>query len=250
MLEGLKNSVCDANLELVRRGLVFATWGNASGIDRESGRVVIKPSGLPYGAMRPEDMVVTDLEGRTAEGALRPSVDLAAHLVLYRAFPEIGGIAHTHSHYATCWAQARRPIPCLGTTHADYFYGEVPLAAALGAAEVADAYERHIGEKAVAGLAGRAPAVVPGRAAGRPCALRLGQKPGGSSRKRGHPRGNRAHGVAYPGHQPRGRPHRTLPARQAFPAQTRGERLLRAAGIAASRSHGSLKSALLQRALL
>ena len=162
MLDSLKEHVCAANLDLVRRGLVFATWGNASGIERDTGYVVIKPSGVHYDTMRPEDMVVTDLEGDILEGTLRPSVDLPAHLALYNAFPELGGIAHTHSHYATSWAQARKPIPCFGTTHADYFYGEVPLADALTEAEVAADYERHIGEAALRCLAGRNPLHFPG----------------------------------------------------------------------------------------
>ena len=149
MLEALKTQTCEANLALVRSGLVLQTWGNASAIDRKAGRVVIKPSGVAYDLMHPEDMVVVDLDGDVAEGALRPSVDLPAHLVLYHAFPEINAVVHTHSHYATCFAQARRPIPCFGTTHADYFYGEVPLTEPLTEAEVEEDYERHIGEAIV-----------------------------------------------------------------------------------------------------
>jgi L-ribulose-5-phosphate 4-epimerase len=146
MLESLKKEVCDANLTLVREGLVFQTWGNASAISRAEGLVVIKPSGVSYDKMRPRDMVVVDLEGKVVEGDLKPSVDAPTHLTLYKVFATVGGIAHTHSHYATCWAQARRPIPCLGTTHADYFHGEVPLADPLTADEVAEHYERNIGE--------------------------------------------------------------------------------------------------------
>lgn len=148
MLEELKRRVCEANLELVRLGLVFETWGNASAIDRERGLAVIKPSGVDYGVMAPEHMAVVDLDGRPAEstGPLKPSVDTATHLALYRAFPAVNGVVHTHSHYATCFAQARRAIPCLGTTHADYFHGEVPLAPPLTEAEVSEEYERHIGE--------------------------------------------------------------------------------------------------------
>ncbi|MCX5758841.1 MAG: L-ribulose-5-phosphate 4-epimerase AraD [Candidatus Hydrogenedentes bacterium] len=146
MLEGLKEAVCEANLELVRKGLVLLTWGNASAIDRAQGLVVIKPSGVPYETMRPEDMAVVDLEGRVVDGARKPSVDTATHLVLYHAWPDIGGVVHTHSHYATCWAQAGRPIPCFGTTHADFAYGEVPVADPLTNEEVAEEYERHIGE--------------------------------------------------------------------------------------------------------
>jgi L-ribulose-5-phosphate 4-epimerase len=149
MLEGLKREVCDANLELVRRGLVLMTWGNASGIDRGRGLVVIKPSGVAYETMRAEHMVVVDLEGRVVEGDFKPSVDMPTHLVLYRAWPGIGGVVHTHSHYATCWAQAGRPIPCFGTTHADFAHGDVPVTDALTKEEVARDYERNIGEAIV-----------------------------------------------------------------------------------------------------
>ncbi|MCX5768937.1 MAG: L-ribulose-5-phosphate 4-epimerase AraD [Candidatus Hydrogenedentes bacterium] len=144
-MESVKRAVCEANLELVRAGLVLMTWGNASAVDREKGLVVIKPSGVPYDGMQPEDMVVVDLDGRVVEGAHRPSVDTPTHLVLYRAWPEVGGVVHTHSHCATCWAQACQPIPCLGTTHADFAHGEVPVTDCLTAAEVADGYEANIG---------------------------------------------------------------------------------------------------------
>src|SRR6266705_2678079 len=120
-LDKLREEVLEANLELVRRGLVLYTFGNASGISREDSLVVIKPSGVSYERMKPEDLVVTDLHGKIIEGPLRPSSDLATHIVLYKAFPKIGGISHTHSEYATAWAQAGKAIPCLGTTHADYF---------------------------------------------------------------------------------------------------------------------------------
>ena len=146
MLEALKKVVCQANLELVRSGLVLMTWGNASGIERESGLVVIKPSGVDYDIMRPKHMVVVDLEGNVVEGDYKPSVDTPTHLALYKAWPELGGVVHTHSHFATSWAQACRPIPCFGTTHADFAYGEVPVTDALTAEEVADRYEHHIGE--------------------------------------------------------------------------------------------------------
>lgn len=145
MLDTLKSRVFEANLELVRRGLVLMTWGNASGIDRERGVVVIKPSGVDYDAMRPEQMVVTDLDGCPVDGSLKPSVDLPTHLALYKAFENVGGIVHTHSHYATCWAQACRPIPCFGTTHADHFHGEVPITEGLTEAEVSSDYEASIG---------------------------------------------------------------------------------------------------------
>src|SRR5580658_4363110 len=136
MLESLREQVLEANLEIVRRGLVLYTFGNASGLDREQGLVAIKPSGVPYETMKPSDMVITDLDGRIVEGTLRPSSDLATHLLLYREFPAIGGVIHTHSEYATAWAQAGREIPAYGTTHADYFYGPVPVTEELTAEEI------------------------------------------------------------------------------------------------------------------
>lgn len=145
LLSGLRQEVLQANLELVRRGLVLHTFGNASGIDREQGLVVIKPSGVPYEEMKPEDLVISDLQGKAVEGKLRPSSDLPTHIVLYRAFPRIGAVAHTHSEYATAWAQARRSIPCLGTTHADYFHGAVPVTKALSSEEIASGYEENTG---------------------------------------------------------------------------------------------------------
>jgi len=144
-LPALREAVLDANLELVRRGLVISTFGNASGIARDENLVVIKPSGVPYETMKPEHLVITDLDGVPVEGGLRPSSDLDTHLVLYKAFPEIGGVAHTHSEYATAWAQARRPIPCFGTTHADYFHGPIPVTAVMSDAEVASDYEENTG---------------------------------------------------------------------------------------------------------
>ena len=145
MLEDLKKSVCDANKELPRYGLVTFTWGNVSAIDRNSGLLVIKPSGVEYDRLTPEDMVVVDLEGRTVEGRYKPSSDTPTHVELYKAFPEIGGIVHTHSTYATGWAQAGRSIPCYGTTHADYIYGEVPCVRCLTADEIAENYEENTG---------------------------------------------------------------------------------------------------------
>ncbi len=145
MLEALKQEVLEANLELVRRGLVFGTWGNASGFDRAEGLLVIKPSGVPYDKMRPMDMVVVDLEGRVEEGDLRPSSDTPTHIEIYKSFDQVYGVVHTHSHYATCWAQACRPIPCFGTTHADYFYGDVPCTEPLTDDEIAEDYERNTG---------------------------------------------------------------------------------------------------------
>lgn len=144
-LDRLREEVLDANLELVRRGLVLYTFGNASGIDRERGLVAIKPSGVPYEKMKASDIVIVDLNGKAVEGTLRPSSDLATHLILYKAFPEIGGVVHTHSRYATVWAQAGREIPCLGTTHADYFYGSIPVTETLTPAAIGEAYEANTG---------------------------------------------------------------------------------------------------------
>jgi len=149
MLESLKSQVLAANLELVNRGLVLYTFGNASGIDRERGLVVIKPSGVPYERMTADDMVVSDLDGRIVDSRLKPSSDLATHLELYRAFPQIGGVVHTHSEYATGWAQAGREIPAYGTTHADYFYGPVPVTEELTAEETGGEYVLNTGKKIV-----------------------------------------------------------------------------------------------------
>lgn len=145
LLQSLREEVLEANLELVRRGLVLYTFGNVSGISREEGLVAIKPSGVPYEKLRAEDMVITDLEGKVVDGKLKPSSDLDTHTALYREFPTIGGVTHTHSEFATAWAQACRPIPCFGTTHADYFYGEVPVTPALTPAEIATDYEKNTG---------------------------------------------------------------------------------------------------------
>ncbi len=145
MLEELKKTVCDANKDLPRYGLVTFTWGNVSAIDRKSGLLVIKPSGVEYDRLTPEDMVVVDLEGRKVEGRYKPSSDTPTHVELYKAFPEIGGIVHTHSTYATSWAQAGRSIPCYGTTHADYIYEEVPCVRCLTADEIAENYEENTG---------------------------------------------------------------------------------------------------------
>ncbi len=145
MLEDLKKTVCDANKDLPRYGLVTFTWGNVSAVDRKSGLLVIKPSGVEYDRLTPEDMVVVDLEGRKVEGRYKPSSDTPTHVELYKAFPEIGGVVHTHSTYATSWAQAGRSIPCYGTTHADYIYEEVPCVRCLTADEIAENYEENTG---------------------------------------------------------------------------------------------------------
>ena len=146
MLEELKQQVYEANLELPKNNLITLTWGNVSGIDRESGLVVIKPSGVSYSLMKPEDMVVLDLNGKTVEGNLRPSSDTPTHLALYREYPELGGITHTHSRWATVMAQAGLDIPALGTTHADYFYGAIPCARFLSPEEIDEDYEGNTGK--------------------------------------------------------------------------------------------------------
>ena len=145
MLKELKREVYEANMELPRRGLVTYTWGNVSGIDRAKGLFVIKPSGVEYDELKPEDMVVMDLDGNRVEGKLNPSSDTKTHLVLYNAFPQIGGIVHTHSPHAVGWAQAGEDIPCFGTTHADYFYGPVPCARHLTKEELDEGYELNTG---------------------------------------------------------------------------------------------------------
>ena len=145
MLEELKKKVYEANMELPRRGLITYTWGNVSGIDRDTGYFVIKPSGVDYDKLRPEDMVVMDLEGNRIEGTLNPSSDTPTHLELYKKYPEIGGVVHTHSPEATSWAQAGRDIPLYGTTHADYFYGPIPCARSLTPEEIGGEYERNTG---------------------------------------------------------------------------------------------------------
>jgi L-ribulose-5-phosphate 4-epimerase len=161
-LQELREEVLDANLELVRRGLVLYTFGNSSGISREERLVVIKPSGIPYETMKPEDLVVVDLNGEVVEGGLRPSSDLPTHLVLYKSFPTIGGVAHTHSRAATSWAQAQREIPCFGTTHADYFGGPIPVTKPLRSAEIRDDYELNTGLAIVRCLAKHDPLHTPG----------------------------------------------------------------------------------------
>ncbi|SPE26131.1 L-ribulose 5-phosphate 4-epimerase [Candidatus Sulfotelmatomonas gaucii] len=166
LLESLRDQVLHANQEIARRGLAPHTFGNASGIDRSGPRplVVIKPSGVDYATMTPGDLVITDLDGKIVEGSLRPSSDLDTHTLLYREFPQIGGIVHTHSEFATSWAQAGRPIPCLGTTHADYFHGPVPVTEPLTAEEVNEAYVRNTGVVIIRRfrLGGLDPVAVPG----------------------------------------------------------------------------------------
>lgn len=161
VLESLKEEVLEANLVLAEEGLVLGTWGNASGIDLDLNLVVIKPSGVPYEDLTTDLMAVVDLDGKVIQGDFRPSSDTETHLALYRAFPEVGGIVHTHSHYATCWAQACLPIPCLGTTHADYFHGDVPVTEKLTEGEVIEDYERNTGDVIVRQFRGLDPLAVP-----------------------------------------------------------------------------------------
>lgn len=162
MLEQLKQKVLEANLSLPEYGLVTFTWGNVSGIDREKGLIVIKPSGVEYEVMTAEDMVVVDLEGNVVEGKLNPSSDTPTHIELYKAFPEIGGVIHTHSTWATSWAQAGRAIPAYGTTHADYFYGPIPCTRQLTPEEVERAYEKETGTVIIEAFEGIDPMAVPG----------------------------------------------------------------------------------------
>ena len=161
-LKELREQVCEANLELDRRKIVVHTWGNVSGIDREKGYIVIKPSGVSYDKLTPDKLVVINLaDGKVIEGDLNPSTDTKTHLVLYRAFPTIGGVTHTHSAYAVAWAQARKEIPCFGTTHADYCHGAVPLTAPLTAEEVTADYEGNTGEAIVRRLGNENPLAKP-----------------------------------------------------------------------------------------
>jgi len=160
-LDALRQEVLEANLELFRRGLAIYTFGNASGISRDEGLVVIKPSGVPYESMKAEDLVATDLEGLVVEGGLRPSSDLPTHLALYRAFPALGGVAHTHSACATAWAQAGREITCLGTTHADCFHGPIPVTAPLSPEEIQTDYEWNTGQAIVRRFASLDPMEMP-----------------------------------------------------------------------------------------
>jgi len=160
-LQKLKEQVFKANLDLVKHGLVLFTWGNVSGIDRENGLIVIKPSGVSYQDMTVEDMVVLDLNGKVVEGTLKPSSDTATHIELYRHFPEIGAVVHTHSTYATAWAQAGKDIPILGTTHADYFYGNIPCTRAMTQEEINSAYEKETGTVIIEAFAEKNPMHVP-----------------------------------------------------------------------------------------
>ncbi|HEY8309325.1 MAG TPA: L-ribulose-5-phosphate 4-epimerase AraD [Gemmatimonadaceae bacterium] len=161
MVSELRRDVCDANKDLARRGLARFTFGNASAIDRATGLVVIKPSGVSYEELTPAHMVVVDLNGRVVQGDLRPSSDMPTHVELYRAFDAIGGVTHTHSRYATLWAQSEREIPCFGTTHADYFHGAIPVTAHLAATEIQSEYETNTGRAIVRRFAGIDPLRIP-----------------------------------------------------------------------------------------
>ena len=162
MLEQLKKQVLEANLLLPKYGLVTFTWGNVSGIDRESGLVVIKPSGVPYEGMTEDDMVVVDLDGKRVEGKWKPSSDTPTHVELYKAFPALGGIVHTHSRWATTFAQAGLDIPAMGTTHGDYFYGDIPCTRKMTPQEIAGEYEKETGRVIIETFAGKSPADIPG----------------------------------------------------------------------------------------
>ncbi len=162
MLEQLKEQVFQANLDLVKHGLVIFTWGNVSGIDREKGLVVIKPSGVSYEKMKASDMVVVNIDGEVVEGNLKPSSDTPTHLVLYKSFQNIGGVVHTHSEWATSWAQAGKGIPAIGTTHADYFYGEIPCTRKMTKAEIEGEYEKETGIVIVERFKNLNPDMIPG----------------------------------------------------------------------------------------
>jgi L-ribulose-5-phosphate 4-epimerase len=162
MLENLKQAVLEANLELPKKGLVTYTWGNVSGIDRETGLVVIKPSGVPYEELKLEHLVVVDLEGNIVEGKLNPSSDTPTHLEIYKSFKDVGGVVHTHSRWATLWAQAGKGIPAFGTTHADYFYGEIPCTRKMTAEEINREYEKETGKVIIETFEGRNPKYIPG----------------------------------------------------------------------------------------
>ncbi len=162
MLEALKKQVCEANLLLPKYGLVTFTWGNVSGIDRESGLVVIKPSGVSYDGMTPEDMVVVDLDGNRVEGKWKPSSDTPTHVELYKAFPNIGGIVHTHARWSTSFAQAGVPIPAMGTTQGDYFYGDIPCTREMTDEEIKGEYEKETGKVIIETFEGKDPDAIPG----------------------------------------------------------------------------------------
>ena len=228
MLEELKKIVCDANLLLPKHDLVTFTWGNVSGIDREKGLVVIKPSGVEYDDMKPEDMVVVDMEGKRVEGRYKPSSDTPTHVALYNAFPTLGGVIHTHSRWATSFAQAGRGIPPYGTTHGDYFYGEIPCTRKMTPDEIGNGkYELETGNVIIETLKTRHidPDQIP--AGVQPRALRLGHRPHERGAQRRGPGGGGLHGPARPGAGAGPAPHAAGASGQTLSAQARPRRLLR-----------------------
>jgi len=227
MLENLKEEVLEANLDLVRHGLVIFTWGNVSAIDRASGRIVIKPSGVEYEALKAEDMVVVDLDGNVVEGSLRPSSDTPTHLALYRAFEGIGGVVHTHSTYATAWAQAGLDIPSLGTTHADYFHRAVPCTGDMTHAQIDGDYEAETGAVIVERFRGLDPLHTPGVLVKNHGPFAWGRDAHEAVLQRDGTGTGRQNGLRHQTAQPDGR-HRPPARRETFPAQTRPRRLLRA----------------------
>ena len=229
MLEELKKTVYEANELLPKLGLVTFTWGNVSGIDREKGLFVIKPSGVPYEKLRPEDMVVVDLDGHVVEGELNPSSDTMTHAVLYRAFPSVGGIVHAHSPWAVSFAQAGIPIEAMGTTHADTFYGDVPVTDALTKEEIESAYEENTGKVIVRRFAelGLDPAAIPRRPRPPARPVHLGPRSGQGRRERQDSRSRRRNELPHPPAHPCRHPRPPVPPRQALPPQAREKRLLR-----------------------
>jgi len=228
-LEQLIEDVLKANLDLPRHNLVTFTWGNVSGIDRESGLVVIKPSGVPYEEMGARHMVVLDLDGNVRQGTYKPSSDTPTHLELYRRYPEIGGIVHTHSRWATAWAQAYLDLPAFGTTHADYFYGDVPCTRHLSEAEIAADYELNTGKVIIETFEQRGlnPAAVPGVLVASHGPFAWGKKRRRCRAQRRRARGMLDDGPQRPDPAPRARPRRPAPARQALPEKARQQRVLR-----------------------
>ena len=226
MLEQLKQEVLEANLLLPKHKLITFTWGNVSGIDREKGLIVIKPSGVEYEDMTADDMVVVDLNGTVVEGSLRPSSDTPTHIELYRSFPDIGGVVHTHSRWATTFAQAGMPIPALGTTHGDYFYGAVPCTRAMTPAEIAGEYEKETGKVIVETFRDKNPNQVPA------VIVHMGRDAEKGGRKRRCAGGMCADGMAGPaGFQQYRAADAAGAAGQALSAQARQKRLLRSEGL-------------------
>ena len=245
MLEQLKETVLKANLLLPKHGLVTFTWGNVSGVDREAGLMVIKPSGVEYDEMCAGDMVVVSLEtGERVEGRYKPSSDTPTHIALYKAFPNIGGVVHTHSRWATSFAQAGKGIPAFGTTQGDYFYGEIPCTRLMTAEEIHGEYELETGNVIIETYKERGinPDYVPRLPRPQPRPLRLGHRPDERGAQFRRPRGGRVHGL--PRHGPHARPpvHAAGAAGQALPPQAWPQRLLRPGLMHISRHHPSGKA--------